>query len=92
MRIEAYSQINKIYNTEVTKSVKNATKKNGNDKLEISQVGRDYQVAKNAVAESSDVREDLVAEYKRRINAGEYNVSASDFANKLIEKFNSQMI
>lgn len=92
MRIEAYSQISQLYNKEVTKSVKSTVKQNNNDKLEISQTGRDYQVAKSAVAAGSDVREDLVAEYKRKINSGEYNVTASDFADKLIAKFNNRGI
>lgn len=91
MRIEAYSQISQLYKAEKTKALKAAGKANKNDKVEISQIGRDYQIAKNAVAQSEDVREDLVSEYKKRIQSGEYNVSAKDFAEKVIEKYNSMM-
>jgi negative regulator of flagellin synthesis FlgM len=91
MRIEAYNQISQIYNTEKTSNVKQNNKISKNDKLEISQQGRDYQIAKKAVADSADVREDLVAKYKAQIQSGEYNVSASDFASKVIESYNKHM-
>ena len=49
--------------------------------------GKDIQWAKKAVAESSDVREDVVAPIKARIQSGTYEVSADSFADKLIQKF-----
>ena len=57
--------------------------------MQISQAGRDYQVAKQAVAESSDIREDKVAQLKAEIASGSYKVEAGDFAAKLIEKYNA---
>lgn len=90
MRIEAYNQVAQISNTSKvsrTQSTKSAA--GSRDELSISQAGLDYQVAKKAVAESSDVRTDKVAALKQQIENGSYKVSADDFASKLIEKYNS---
>ena len=57
------------------------------DKLEISQAGKDYQVAKQAVKEASDIRVDLVNDIKERLANGTYNVSDEDFADKLLERY-----
>lgn len=91
MRIDAYAQISQLYNTEKKSRLKSVVKTSVNDKVEISQLGRDYQVAKKAVADTSDVREDLVAKYKSKIQSDEYEVSGSDFANKVIESYNKLM-
>ena len=48
-----------------------------------------YQVAKSAVSEASDIREDRVAQLKERLDSGNYNVDMNDFANKLLEKYNA---
>lgn len=88
MRIESYNQINQIYNSEKTKSINQTAKVSKNDQLVISQSGLDYQIAKKAVAESADVREDLVNKLKTKIQSGDYQVSADDFANKVIESYN----
>ena len=47
------------------------------------------QIAKTAVAQASDIREDKVALLKNKIDSGEYSVSPDDFAAKLLEKYNS---
>lgn len=88
MRIEAYSQIQQLYNA--SKPTANKSVSNGaafRDKLQISSAGRDMQVAKAAVANSPDVREDKVAALKRELANGTYNVSGEDFAEKMIEKY-----
>ena len=51
--------------------------------------GRDYQVAKKAVSEASDIREDKVAQLKNMVESGQYQVSGDDFASRLLEKYNS---
>lgn len=88
MRIDAYNQVAQLYN--VQKSVNTPKAKGyasmGNDEVSISQSGRDYHVAKKAVAEASDVREDKIAKIKAQIDAGTYSVNPADFANKLLEK------
>ena len=57
--------------------------------MSISQAGRDYQVAKKAVSEASDIREDKVAQLKNMVESGQYQVSGDDFASRLLEKYNS---
>lgn len=88
MRIEAYNQIASMYKTTKPAKAQGSSGAGGKDEVQISQVGRDYQVAKQAVAQASDIRMDKVAELKSRIASGEYQVSADDFASKLIAKYN----
>ena len=89
MRIDAYNQISQIYRTtgEVHTGKVRASK--GSDKLEISQFGKDYQIAKQAVAAAPDIREDKVSQLKSMIDAGTYSVEPGDFASKLLEKYNA---
>ena len=87
MRIDAYNKINQMQS--VSKVNKVATKKTvaQTDKLELSQAGKDYQVAKAAVSEASDIRMDLVNDIKARLANGTYNVSDEDLADKLLERY-----
>lgn len=85
MRIEAYNQVQQLYNTKKPGQVKKTTGTSFADQLQISSMGKDIQVAKNAVLACPDVREDVTAPIKARIAAGTYDVSASNFADKLIE-------
>ena len=91
MRIDAYNQIAQLYgvqkNYNPQKNGNQASK--GSDQLSISQAGYSHQVAKTAVSEASDVREDKVAKLKAQIQAGTYSVNPEDFANKLLEKYNA---
>ncbi len=87
MRIDAYNQISQVYQTNKKSTVSKTGSVYGSDKVEISQFGKDYQVAKQAVSASSDVREDKVAEVKQKLDAGEYDVSADELAAKLADKY-----
>lgn len=91
MRIDAYNQISQIYQTGNKSRVGNTNRVYGSDKVEISQFGKDYQIAKQAVADAPDVREDLVASVKARIEAGTYDVSADDLAARLSEKYGTNI-
>ena len=86
MRIEAYNQIASIYKTSKTGKVYGVS--TGRDEVQISQLGRDYQIAKQAVAEASDIREDKVAELKTSVQSGKYDVDSGDFASMLLAKYN----
>lgn len=91
MRIEAYNQIASVYKSNGTvKTQKSAGVAGGKDQVQISQIGRDYQIAKQAVAEASDIREDKVAELKTKVQSGNYNVDSGDFASVLLAKYNAQ--
>ena len=88
MRIEAYNQIAQIYKTSKSgKAASTGSVSTGRDEVQISSFGRDYQIAKQAVAEASDIREDRVAELKTKVNSDNYSVDTGDFANKLLEKY-----
>ncbi|MEE3481904.1 MAG: flagellar biosynthesis anti-sigma factor FlgM, partial [Lachnospiraceae bacterium] len=57
------------------------------DEVQISSFGRDFQVAKQAVADASDVREDVVSEMKAKYS-GDVQVDVDDFASVLLQKYN----
>lgn len=87
MRIDAYNVVNQVYQTN-TQAKKGATdKKVSSDKLEISQTGKDIAVAKKAIAETPDVREDTVETIKKQMAEGTYSVSMEDVADKMIDSF-----
>lgn len=87
MRIEAYTQVQQLYNTK--KLTRTESKKNVSfsDRLQISSIGKDIQTAKAAVAGSSDIREDVTAPLKASIQAGTYEVSTDSFAEKLLKNY-----
>ena len=58
----------------------------------FSSLGKDIQVAKNALISTPDVRESLVSDIKSRMDAGTYEVSNEDFAAKLVSAFASKAI
>ena len=90
MRIDAYNQIAQVYGVQNTmKTAKTQNVSGLRDQVSISQAGRDYQVAKNAVSEASDVREDKVAQLKAMVDNGTYKVDEGDFASKLLAKYNA---
>ena len=87
MRIDAYNSISQIYNSSKAKKTQTVSSIGATDKFEISQAGKDLQVAKAAVAKAPDVREDVVADVKKRIEEGTYNVSDESFADMLLAKY-----
>ena len=87
MRIEAYTQIQQLYKANKPAKVQETKKGGFADQLQISSVGKDIQTAKTAVAQSSDIRADLVASVKEKIQAGTYQVDAESFADKLFAKY-----
>lgn len=91
MRVDAYSAVSQIYQTSKNIKSSSTARTYGSDKCEISQFGKDYQIAKKALGEIPDVREDKVAEIKNAIDEGTYNVSAEDFAAKLAEKYGTTL-
>lgn len=90
MRIDAYNQIQQIYGNKSIKKTeeKRVSSSSFKDQLLLSAAGKDAQIAKQAVANTPDVREDMVASLKEQIDSGTYEVSADDLAGKLLEKYN----
>ncbi len=93
MRIDAYNQVAQLYGVQSNyKTQKTSSVSAPKDQVSISQVGCDYQVAKSAVSEASDIREDKVAQLKSMIDSGNYSVEPGDFASKLLEKYNNSLM
>jgi len=89
MRIEAYTHVQQIYKASTTKAGNAKKTKAASDQLELSSMGRDYQVAKQAVAAAPDVREERIAPLKKSVSSGTYQVSSQSFADKLLEKISA---
>lgn len=87
MRIEAYTQVQQLYNTKKTAKAQKAATNGAVDQIQISSFGKDIQTAKAAVAASSDVREELIAPLKASIQKGTYQVSGESFADKLLKQY-----
>lgn len=87
MRIDAFNQISQVYGINGKMKTSQTAKTSTSDVVEISNFGKELAIAKKAVQNSSDVREDVVANFKSQIDKGTYDVSGEDFADKLMEKF-----
>ena len=87
MRIEAYNQIQQVYNTKKVQHTGKTEKVTKTDNVQISSLGKDIQVAKQAVKNAPDIREDIVAPLKQQVQNGTYDVSADDFADKMLAEF-----
>lgn len=95
MRITAYNQISQVYGTQkVSKSYGAGSigSVNATDKVSFSNVGRDMHIAKAALNNVPDVREDKVAQLKASIAGGTYQVSPESFADKLIAAYDARTI
>lgn len=87
MRIEAYNQVQQVYRSQCVNKSKQAAKTSYTDQLQISSFGKDIQTAKAAVKESPDVRTELTAPLKEKVQSGTYAVDTGSFAEKLLEKY-----
>jgi len=87
MRIEAYTQVQQLYNSSKVQKETNVAKKGQTDKVQISSVGLNIQTASAAVKGASDIRYDVVEPLKKAIADGTYEVSSESFADKLLQKY-----
>lgn len=87
MRIEAYNQVQQLYNTKKAAKIPAASSTGMSDRIQISSIGKDIQTAKAAVEASSDIREDVVASIKTGMENGTYRVSGESFAEKLLRQY-----
>ena len=90
MRVNPYNVISQIYKPGKSGGVKKTDEYRGQsekDEFQISSFGRDYQLAKKAVADAPEVREDLVSAMKAKYGSGSGNVDTADFASVLMEKY-----
>ena len=87
MRIETYNQVQQMYRTQRVNKSQALSKTAPTAMLEISSRGRDFQIAKSAVQASPDVREEVTAPIKEKVQNGTYNVETKSFAEKLLQKY-----
>ena len=87
MRIDAMSEISQLYQVNSTRKKTEKSASYTKDSVEISEFGRELQIAKQAVAQAEDVREDKVQELKSQMANGTYNVPMSALADKLLNGF-----
>lgn len=86
MKINPYIQVQQMYNTPKPGSAKKTgTVGRGRDGVVISSIGKEIQVAKQAVANAPDIRMDIVEPIRAALNSGVYEVNAQKFADKLVE-------
>lgn len=84
MRINPYIQVQQMYNTKKPGGVKKAGSTGRVDGVMISNIGKEIQTAKQAVAAAPDVREDITEPIRAAVNNGTYAVSSESFADKLM--------
>lgn len=87
MRIDAMSEITQLYQVNNARKKSEKTTGYSKDSVEISSFGRDLQIAKQAVAQAEDIREEKVQELKNSMANGTYNVPMSALADKLLNGF-----
>lgn len=87
MRIEAYNQVQQMYKLNRVNKAQETTKTGITDRVQISSFGKDLQIAKAALNATPDIREEITASVKSRIEDGTYEVSNESFAEKLMMKF-----
>lgn len=93
MRIEAYTQVQNVYQAQKARTAqKPGTVSRGTDKFSISSIGKDIQTAKAALAASPDIREDVTAPIRAQVQSGTYSVSNESFADKLLAKYQSNLV
>lgn len=86
MKIDAYMKVSQLYQTNKPKKAMQTENKSNADTLEISNFGKEYQIAKQAAKNTEPVREDRVQDIQRQLAAGTYHVSIEDVAEKLAGK------
>ncbi len=87
MRIEAYNHVQQMYQSQRVNKSQKVSKPVASAQLQISSRGMDYQIAKTAVSNSPDVREELTGPIKERVQNGTYAVETKSFAEKLLQKY-----
>ncbi|SET23122.1 flagellar biosynthesis anti-sigma factor FlgM [[Clostridium] polysaccharolyticum] len=92
MRINSVKQVEQIYQKTSAKSNVASARKTSSDRIEISNIGRDLQVAKKAVSEAEDIRWDKVNAIKKRMKSGTYNVTCEEVAEKMADSYFSTTV
>lgn len=87
LKISSLMKTYDVYRSErsnKTESVSKSEKSGNKDTVAISSKAKDFQIAKNAVDATPNVRMDRVEELRSKMQNGNYDVSSSDLADKII--------
>ncbi|WP_273321766.1 MULTISPECIES: flagellar biosynthesis anti-sigma factor FlgM [Vallitalea] len=88
MRINGIKNVNNAYKVNQTDRISKVSKvKKEKDSLAISDIAKELQIAKKAVKNAPDIRQDKVNDIKKRIQSGSYNVSAREVADKIVDSY-----
>jgi negative regulator of flagellin synthesis FlgM len=92
MRIDAYSQVQQVYQPPKAVQAQKQSAQHSADQFRLSDVAKDYQSAKAAAKNVPDIREDLIAPIKAKIQNGTYEINAEKLAEKLIGKYEEMQV
>lgn len=84
MKINPYIQVQQVYNTKKAGSAKKSETAGRMDGFVISDIGKEIQTAKQAVANAPDIRTEITEPLKAAVKNGTYEVSGGTFADKLL--------
>ena len=85
MKINPYIQVQQAYGTKKVGNTRKTETVGRTDDLVISSIGREIQVAKQAVANAPDIRKDVTEPIRAAVKNGTYEVSGESFADKLMK-------
>lgn len=92
MRVDAYNKISQVYQKNTVQKTMKTSGTKAADQLEISRTAKDYQIAKQAVAGTQDIRTDKINDIKNRMESGTYNISMEEVADKIVESYYQKLI
>jgi len=85
MRINGVNAMSQVYNANKAKKAYGAQgTANVKDTVAFSDFAKELSIAKTAVDQTPDVRQSRVDDIKQQMQAGTYNVTASQIADKLL--------
>ena len=84
MRINGINAMNQVYANKAKKAYSTSSASSSKDTLALSDFAKELSVAKKAVDQTPNVRQARVEEIKQQMQAGTYNVSANQIADKII--------
>lgn len=88
MRINGIQGVNQVYNAnKAKKAYGSSSVASSKDTLALSDFAKELSVAKTAVGQATDVRQAKVDDIKQQMQAGTYNITAAQIADKLIDGF-----
>lgn len=85
MRIDGIGNAGRVYKSKrANKAYGSNAYTPAKDEVSFSDIAKDLAVAKRAVDNTPDVRMEKVNDIKAQIQAGKYNISANQIADKLL--------